>query len=215
MQKILSDVLLVCRSESGHVTCWDARRTSEEMATLRCAEEPVLCTSTQPHCAAQARTADASENAGDSPTQACLNGEGSRRQMGNIDVENHSSQTISFPAGPQGATHSTRLAIVAGTAGSQLQWLTLSENSQMTLRRKENLSEEGVGDVCVRQDGRLVAVGGWDARIRLFHMRTGKRLAVLKQHRASITAVKFDEGGLIACASRDKTISLWDVYREG
>lgn len=105
------------------------------------------------------------------------------------------------------------LSFVAGSAGSHLYWLKLGDSGQITVTRKENLPEEGVGDVCVRQDGRVVAVGGWDAKVRLFHMRTGKRLAVLKQHRASVTAVEFDSSGMIACASRDKTVSTWDVYR--
>lgn len=116
--------------------------------------------------------------------------------------------------GPQPVTDSSCLSIVAGTTGSQLYWLQLNDAGEIKVHRNMNLPEEGTGDVRVRQDGRIVAVGGWDARLRLFHMRTGKRLAVLKQHRASMTAVEFDDRGILACGSRDKTVSLWDVYTE-
>jgi WD40 repeat protein len=117
------------------------------------------------------------------------------------------------PSRKERETGGNSLSIVAGSAGAQFYYLRLSESCDITVARKDKLPEEGVGDVCVRGDGRILAVGGWDSRVRLFHMRTGKRLAVLKQHRASITEVKFDNSGLIACASRDKTVSLWDVYR--
>ena len=105
------------------------------------------------------------------------------------------------------------VTVIAGSAGAQLSWLKLDNSGQMRVTRREGLPEEGVGEVCVRQDSRIVAVGCWDARVRVFHTRTGKRLAVLKQHRASITSVKFGESGLLACASRDRTVSIWDVFR--
>lgn len=205
-----SKLRLACRSESGHVTCWDARSPAQEMATLRCGEEPILNTATQHRCTAQALPSNARKDAVDITVPACEaeDGLGNKRDRADADEENVS------PEGKQRDADSTSLSIVAGSAGAQLYWLRISDGGQITISRREDLPEEGVGDVCVRQDGRIVAAGGWDARVRLFHMRTGKRLAVLKQHRASITAVKFDSSGLIACASRDKTVSLWDVYRE-
>jgi hypothetical protein len=108
-----------------------------------------------------------------------------------------------------------RLQVLVGTAGTQVLWLTLNAGSgTMACRKRVDIPEAGVGDMSVRQDGRIVAAGGWDARVRIFHMRTGKRLSVLKQHRASITAVAYDTAGVLACASRDRTISIWDLYRD-
>ena len=185
------------------------RNTTEEVASLRCGEEPVLCTSTLVHshertqvsCAEAEQVECTSLKAGQSG-----NGIENKQQPYNATDANADWK------GLQPATDRTSMSIVAGTAGSHVYWLQVNGAGKIAVHRNVNLPEEGVGDVRVRQDGRTVAVGGWDARLRLFHMRTGKRLAVLRQHRASITSVEFDEKGILACGSRDKTVSLWDLY---
>ncbi|KAF1937211.1 WD40 repeat-like protein [Clathrospora elynae] len=45
----------------------------------------------------------------------------------------------------------------------------------------------------VRSDGRLLATGGWDTRIRIYSTRTLKEVAMLKWHKEGVYAVGFSE----------------------
>jgi WD40 repeat protein len=66
---------------------------------------------------------------------------------------------------------------------------------------------------CRPDDGKLVAVAGWDSRIRLFRRETGKQLAMFDLHRQQVNSIDFDyHTRQMACASEDRTVSIWDVY---
>ena len=66
---------------------------------------------------------------------------------------------------------------------------------------------------CRPDDGKLIAVAGWDSRIRLFRRETGKQLAMLDLHRQQVNAIDFDlRTRQMACASEDRTVSIWDIY---
>ena len=68
---------------------------------------------------------------------------------------------------------------------------------------------------CRPNDGKLLAVAGWDSRIRLFRRETGKQLAMLDHHRQQVNSIDFDlSTKQMACASQDKTISIWDIYNK-
>jgi hypothetical protein len=43
----------------------------------------------------------------------------------------------------------------------------------------------------VRSDGRILATGGWDTRIRIYSAKTLKEVAVLKWHKEGVYAVDF------------------------
>ncbi|KAI9199328.1 WD40-repeat-containing domain protein [Polychytrium aggregatum] len=96
-----------------------------------------------------------------------------------------------------------------------------------------DLDSNGIATVAVRPDGRIVATGGWDSRIRLFTLKKLKPLAVLSHHRESIRIVAFQdlrcgsateaevaENGaadplvrfLLYVGGKDGHISLWDIY---
>lgn len=71
-------------------------------------------------------------------------------------------------------------------------------------------------DNSVKSDGdstALLACGGWDRRVRLFEWQAPHRpIAILKQHTAAVAALAWDpNGSLLASASRDGNIALWDV----
>ncbi|CAF3335284.1 unnamed protein product [Rotaria sp. Silwood1] len=60
---------------------------------------------------------------------------------------------------------------------------------------------------CRPDDGKLIAVAGWDSRIRLFRRETGKQLAMLDLHRQQVNSIDFDlHTRQMACASEDRTI---------
>jgi WD40 repeat protein len=49
----------------------------------------------------------------------------------------------------------------------------------------------GQQSLCVRSDGRLLATGGWDSRVRIYSTKTLKEMAVLKWHKEGVYAVHF------------------------
>jgi len=66
-------------------------------------------------------------------------------------------------------------------------------------------------------DGRLLAIGGWDFRIRLFERSKGKPMAILKGNEGSIADIDWapdaTTSGLLASATRNgKSISLWQCF---
>lgn len=66
---------------------------------------------------------------------------------------------------------------------------------------------------CRSDDGKIVAVAGWDSRIRLYRRETGKQLAMLDFHRQQVNSIDFDyHTKQMACASEDRTVSIWDIY---
>jgi WD40 repeat protein len=105
--------------------------------------------------------------------------------------------------------------IVVGGGGGAVVWakFDLAQGSIKCVRRVQ-MPEKGVGDIAYSNDGRVVSVGCWDGRVRVYHCRTGKRLAVLKQHRESVASLVYGARGTMACGSRDGTISLWNLYSE-
>lgn len=67
------------------------------------------------------------------------------------------------------------------------------------------------------QDGRLLAIGGWDYRIRLFERSKGNAMAILKGNGGSITDLDWSpdasSSGLLASASgNDKSIAIWQCF---
>jgi WD40 repeat protein len=109
-----------------------------------------------------------------------------------------------------------RLVVIAGGGGVDVVWLHF-EPASATLAQQgaSKLAEPGVGDMCARRDGRIVAVGAWDGTTRLFHTRHRKQLAILKHHKQAVAAVTFSKGcGMLASGGRDGVVALWDVYRD-
>ena len=79
----------------------------------------------------------------------------------------------------------------------------------------------GIASIRVRPDGKILASGGWDRRVRLWQWGGGKRgakhkpLAVLREHTGTVHAVDFSAcSRWLASASEDKTVALWGLYRD-
>lgn len=73
----------------------------------------------------------------------------------------------------------------------------------------------GADSLTVRPDGKAVACGCWDGRIRVFSCFSRKQLASLQYHRNVVPAVAFaPHDWILASGARDSTISLWDAFRK-
>ncbi|KAG0266671.1 Guanine nucleotide binding protein (G protein), beta polypeptide 1-like [Mortierella polycephala] len=55
--------------------------------------------------------------------------------------------------------------------------------------RQVSLKANGIADVKVRNDNKILALAGWDGRIRIFSCKTLKPLAVLKCHREGLYCI--------------------------
>lgn len=63
-------------------------------------------------------------------------------------------------------------------------------------------------------DGKLLASGGQDGRVKLWQMKSGKLVHTLKAHRLLVSGLAFSpDGHSLASASWDGTIRIWDVRR--
>jgi WD40 repeat protein len=75
-----------------------------------------------------------------------------------------------------------------------------------------HIIDESSKGVSFSPDGRLIAYGGSDKVIKLLEVATGKEVAALKGHSATINSVAFSrDGDLLASGGSDNTVRLWDV----
>lgn len=114
----------------------------------------------------------------------------------------------------------TRLKGVSGSSDSKLSsWIVDSQNN-LQLQDSVTLVNPGVSQMCLRDDGKLLASAGWDHRVRLFGWKRLRPLAVLQYHTDTVLSVAFSNHPeprqrLLAAGSKDQRISLWSVYTEG
>lgn len=109
--------------------------------------------------------------------------------------------------------------VVAG-AGHQFSVFTITEDRQLQVIATTKMASPGVSCVVERHDSRILAVGCWDGKLRLYSLKTLKPLAVLTYHNMNIECAVFSEKRvetwdcekLLAVGSKDHKISLWKVY---
>ncbi|KAK2079659.1 hypothetical protein QBZ16_002054 [Prototheca wickerhamii] len=77
------------------------------------------------------------------------------------------------------------------------------------------LSLGGTNCLALRSDGRLLAAGGWDGRVRVFEFPSCRPLATLKYHVGdAVTAVAWGSParGLLATSSCTGSVALYRLY---
>lgn len=101
---------------------------------------------------------------------------------------------------------------ISGSAGKVLAVWSLDDQQSLQVKKTHELTNPGIAEVTIRPDHKILATAGWDHRIRVFHWRTMKPLAVLAFHSAPVYCVAFAADGLLAAGSKDQRISIWSLY---
>ncbi|KXZ54585.1 hypothetical protein GPECTOR_4g650 [Gonium pectorale] len=208
--------------EDGVVALWDLRRPTGPLGSLRVHSEPVMCVAAHP----RAPPTRANSGVGDGPPDGSAHtAAGSGAPAPGCEGSGVGVATAAASAGgaegsgdeAAGAPRPPLPAydLVSGSADNQLSCCLLRPGAPqpVALLQQLRLREAGTAHVAVRPDGRLFAAACWDGRARLYSLRKRQPLAVLKYHRDQVTTLAFSpERSVLATASRDTTVALWEVY---
>ncbi len=96
----------------------------------------------------------------------------------------------------------------AGIVGEVKRWKT----SDGTLQQSFEGHLDAAYALAVSPDGKLIATGAYDQKIRLWDTVTGKEVALLKGHNGAVNGLSFrPDGKVLASASADRTVKLWSI----
>jgi len=95
-----------------------------------------------------------------------------------------------------------------GLAGEVRQWNV----SDGRLIRVFEGHKDAIYSVALSPDGKLLATGSYDQKIKFWDVETGKDLKTLSGHNGCVYRLAFrPDGRILASASADRTVKLWDV----
>ena len=157
-------LLLAAGYEDGSLAVWEvAAPLARVLALRRLHDEPVMALTIDP--AGEGGACGAAER------QITL----FRLARGGADAAGaQAAPPQQAGAAPDGCTAHAMSTTTSST--------TTSSNGGMAIEvgRCMEARKEGVGDLALRADGKLLVAGGWDGRARLYKYRSGRPLAVLK-----------------------------------
>uniref|UniRef100_A0A1A7Z705 Guanine nucleotide binding protein (G protein), beta polypeptide 1-like n=1 Tax=Iconisemion striatum TaxID=60296 RepID=A0A1A7Z705_9TELE len=113
-----------------------------------------------------------------------------------------------------------RLRGISGSSEKKLSSWMLDSQNNIQLQSDVMLVNPGVSQLCIKEDGRILASAGWDHRVRIFSWKKLRPLAVLQYHTDMVFSVAFSDHQdprqrLLAAGSKDQRISLWSIYNDG
>jgi WD40 repeat protein len=95
-----------------------------------------------------------------------------------------------------------------GLAGEVREWRV----SDGTLIRTLKGHKDAIYSAALSPDGKILATGSYDQKIKLWHAGTGEEIRTLSGHNGCVYDLAFrSDGKILASASADRTVKLWDV----
>jgi WD40 repeat protein len=108
-----------------------------------------------------------------------------------------------------------RLAVAASLPGKSGMVRTYALASGLPGDKPEQTlaaHQDAVLDLAFSPDGSLLATTGYDRLIKLWDVKTGKELRVLKDHSDSVYSLAFSpDGKLLASGAADRAVKAWEV----
>jgi WD40 repeat protein len=131
-----------------------------------------------------------------------------RQPRGNL--EGIAGKVNALVFSPDGAT----LFVAAGDAGIggiAYQW-RVGDPAHPELARKFEGHKDALYALALSPDGKTLATGSYDQKIKLWNVETGAEIKTLSGHNGAIYGLSFrPDGKVLASASADRTVKLWDV----
>jgi WD40 repeat protein len=95
-----------------------------------------------------------------------------------------------------------------GLRGEVRQW-TVAEGTPV---RTLDGHKDAIYSAALSPDGKILATGSYDQKIKLWNLETGKEIKTLSGHNGCVYDLAFRaDGKILASASADRTVKLWDV----
>jgi mono/diheme cytochrome c family protein len=95
-----------------------------------------------------------------------------------------------------------------GVSGEVREW----QVADGALIRSFEGHKDALYSAAVSPDGKILATGSYDQKIKLWDAETGKEIKTLSGHNGAIYSLAFrPDGKILASASADRTVKLWDV----
>jgi len=104
---------------------------------------------------------------------------------------------------------------VCGGVSTHLEFFKIDNTCSLVRTLSKGIINPGISSIKIRPDNRLVALGCWDGRLRLFSWKSYQPLAVLTEHSAEVNDIAFSTGrevNFMAAGGKDRKISLWNIY---
>lgn len=119
-----------------------------------------------------------------------------------VTIRGYASSVLSIAISPDGNT-------VASTNNDTIQlWSLTTGQAISTLFGHENR----VNAIAINPNGKILASGSDDNRVKLWNLDNGQEIRTLSGHRGAIrTLAMSPEGQILASGSDDKTIKLWNL----